>query len=143
MTHYDHLEIFQTVDEGMNTRIKKAIVKANNYQELIQLLKTKRYTYNRIQRMLTHILCNFTKEEAKMMKEPEYIRVLGFSNLGKDYLNQIKKNLNIPLITTYSKGNSNMLKLEQRITACYALPLSLEEQKKLWEDEYKKGPIQK
>ena len=36
-----------------------------------------------------------------------------------------------------------MLKLEQRITACYALPLSLEEQKKLWEDEYKKGPIQK
>ena len=143
MTHYDHLEIFQTVDEGMNTRIKKAIVKANNYQELIQLLKTKRYTYNRIQRMLTHILCNFTKEEAKMMKEPEYIRVLGFSNLGKNYLNQIKKNLNIPLITTYSKGNSNMLKLEQRITACYALPLSLEEQKKLWEDEYKKGPIQK
>ena len=143
MTHYDYLEIFQTVDEGMNTRIKKAIVKANNYQELIQLLKTKRYTYNRIQRMLTHILCNFTKEEAKMMKEPEYIRVLGFSNLGKDYLNQIKKNLNIPLITTYSKGNSNMLKLEQKITACYALPLSLEEQKKLWEDEYKKGPIQK
>jgi len=143
MTHYDHLETFQTVDEGMNTRIKKAIVKANNYQELIQSLKTKRYTYNRIQRMLTHILCNFTKEEAKMMKEPEYIRVLGFSNLGKNYLNQIKKNLNIPLITTYSKGNSNMLKLEQRITACYALPLSLEEQKKLWEDEYKKGPIQK
>lgn len=143
MTHYDHLEIFQTVDEGMSTRIKKAIVKANNYQELIQLLKTKRYTYNRIQRMLTHILCNFTKEEAKEMRQPEYIRILGFSDLGKKYLNQIKKELTIPLITTYSKGNSKMLKLEQRITSCYALPLSLEEQKKLWEDEYKKGPIQK
>ena len=143
MTHYDHLEIFQTVDEGMSTRIKKAIVKANNYQELIQRLKTKRYTYNRIQRMLTHILCNFTKEEAKEMKQPEYIRILGFSSQGKQYLNQIKKELMIPLITTYSKGNSKMLKLEQRITSCYALPLSLEEQKKLWEDEYKKGPIQK
>ena len=143
MTHYDHLEIFQTVDEGMSTRIKKAIVKANNYQELIQRLKTKRYTYNRIQRMLTHILCNFTKEEAKEMRQPEYIRILGFSDLGKKYLNQIKKELTIPLITTYSKGNSKMLKLEQRITSCYALPLSLEEQKKLWEDEYKKGPIQK
>ena len=143
MTHYDHLEIFQTVDKGMSTRIKKAIVKANNYQELIQQLKTKRYTYNRIQRMLTHILCNFTKEEANEMKQPEYIRILGFSSQGKQYLNQIKKELMIPLITTYSKGNSKMLKLEQRITSCYALPLSLEEQKKLWEDEYKKGPIQK
>ena len=127
----------------MNTRIQKAIIKANSYQEFIHLLKTKRYTYNRIQRMLTHILCNFTKEEAANMKEIEYIRVLGFSKTGKQYLNQIKKAMNLPLITTYSKGNSNMLKLEQRITSCYSLPFPLEEQKKLYQAEYQKGPIQK
>lgn len=142
LIHWNELEKFQTVDEGMKTRIQKAIIKAESYQELIQLLKTKRYTYNRIQRMLTHILCNFTKKEANEMKQPEYIRVLGFSDLGKKYLNQIKKELTIPLITTYSKGNSNMLLLEQRITSCYSLPFPLKEQKQLWEDEYKKGPIQ-
>ena len=141
--NWNRLEQFQTVDKGMNTRIQKAIIKANSYQEFIHLLKTKRYTYNRIQRMLTHILCNFTKEEAANMKEIEYIRVLGFSKTGKQYLNQIKKAMNLPLITTYSKGNSNMLKLEQRITSCYSLPFPLEEQKKLYQAEYQKGPIQK
>ena len=70
-------------------------------------------------------------------------QVLGFSKTGKQYLNQIKKAMNLPLITTYSKGNSNMLKLEQRITSCYSLPFSLEEQKKLYQAEYQKGPIQK
>jgi len=59
------LSIFQTVDEGIENRIKKEIKNAENWEDLVQRLKTKRYTYNRIQRMLCHILCNFTKKEAE------------------------------------------------------------------------------
>jgi len=142
MTHWNQLEQFQTVDQDMSARIKKAILSSQSLEELIQKLKTKRYTYNRIQRMLTHILCHFTKEEAKQMCEIEYIRVLGFTNKGKTYLNQMKKQVTIPIITTYSKGNSSMLLLEQRITYCYSLAFPLEIQKQLWKEEYQKGPIQ-
>lgn len=141
--NWNHLEKFQTVDEGMKTRIQNAIKVSNTYDELINHIKTKRYTYNRIQRMLTHILCNFTKDEANQMKEIEYIRILGFSVLGKEYLNTIKKEVKLPMITTFSKGNSEMLNLEMRITACYSSIFTEEHQKQLIEDEYKKGPIQK
>ena len=36
------LSIYQTVDEGIEKAIKKEIVKANNYQELVTALKSKR-----------------------------------------------------------------------------------------------------
>ena len=38
---------YQTVDEGIESRIIKSIYISNNYEELIQNIKTKRYTYNK------------------------------------------------------------------------------------------------
>ena len=49
------LSIYQTVDEGIDKLIKKQINKATNINELIGLLKSKRYTYNKISRMLIHM----------------------------------------------------------------------------------------
>ena len=69
--------------------------------------------------MLIHILCGFTKELADSFKTPEYIRVLGFSKDGKNYLNKIKKEVDIPIITTFSKGNSKMLEYEQLTSNIY------------------------
>ena len=40
------LSIYQTVEEGIENRIKKAIKKANSWEELTKLIKTKRYSYN-------------------------------------------------------------------------------------------------
>ena len=54
---------YLTVDEGIENRILKVIDKCNSMEELINAVKTKRYTYNKISRMLIHILCNFTKEK--------------------------------------------------------------------------------
>ena len=79
----DNLDKYLDVDEGLSTRIKKSILKSNNLEELIQNIKTKRYTYNKISRMLNHILCSFAKEEKESTKELEYIRILGFNNKGK------------------------------------------------------------
>ena len=62
------LSIYQTVDEGIESRIIKSIYISNNYEELIQNIKTKRYTYNKISRMLNHILCSFTKDERDQVK---------------------------------------------------------------------------
>lgn len=137
----ENINIYQTVDEGLGEKIKKEIVNATSYDDLIERVKSKRYTYNKINRMLTHILCGFTKEDKKEMKELEYIRVLGFSNKGRDYLNKVKKEVDLPIISNFSKSKSKMLDLEFKATCVYASTLSEQEKKELIEKEYKHHPM--
>ena len=130
------LSIYQTVDEGIENKIKKVINNSNNWEELVQNIKTKRYTYNKINRMLIHILTSFTKEEAQNIKI-DYIRILGFNIKGKKYLNQIKKNISIPIISNYKKNLSRLLDIELRVATIYYLPIS----PNLITEEYKNKPI--
>ena len=130
------LSIYQTVDEGIENRIKKVINKSNTWEELVKNIKTKRYTYNKINRMLIHILTNLTKEEAKNSRI-DYIRILGFNKKGKQHLNNIKKELDIPIITNYKPNISKLLDIELRTTSIYTLPL----EDNLEELEYKQKPI--
>lgn len=136
----DNLSEYQTVDEGIENKIKKEIVDSETITDLITRLKSKRYTYSRISRMLIHILCNFTKEKAKTMNNIEYIRILGFSSLGQKYLNTIKKYCIYPIITTYSKGNSKMLEYEKIVTSVYASILPENKKNKLIKEEYQNKP---
>ena len=130
------LSIYQTIDEGIENKIKKVIYTTNTWKELVESLKTKRYTYNKINRMLIHILTSFTKEEANNIKI-DYIRIIGFNKKGKNYLNKIKKELSIPIITAYQKNFSKNLDLEYRALSIYYLPFS----KELTQKEYQKKPI--
>ncbi|MDD4036454.1 MAG: nucleotidyltransferase [Bacilli bacterium] len=143
LANINYLDKFQTVDEGIENRIKKVIVGSTSLEDLINKIKSKRYTHNRIMRMLTHILTDFTKEEAQTKKNIEYIRILGFSDKGKDYLNKIKKDINIPIISKYSKTDDKLLSLELRTTSIYASILNEEDKIKLIEAEYKNKPIKK
>ncbi len=137
----DNLNIFQTVDEGIENRIKKHINFANSLEDLVMKVKTKRWTYNRLMRMFAHILCNFKKEDAKEWKNIEYIRVLGFSKKGQQYLNFIKKDLTLPLVTNYSKFNNKMLSFEYKVTCVYASPLNEINKLELIKKEYGKPII--
>lgn len=114
------ISIYQTVDEGLKYRIMKYINESNSIEQLIDKVKTKRYTYNKLQRMFTHILCSFTKEEASNI-DIEYIRVLGFNEKGRKYLNSIKKDIEVPIITGYSSIKSKILDIEYRVNYIYAL----------------------
>lgn len=136
-----NLARYQTVDEGIEHRIQKYIINSISIDDLINKIKTKRYTYNKIMRMLTHILCNFTKEEATNIHN-EYIRILGFSKLGQAYLNKIKKDLNLPIITNYKQKFSHNLDIELRVTMIYASILKEKDKINLIEKEFKQPPIQ-
>ncbi len=127
---------YQTVDEGIEGRIIDNITKVTTYEELIQNIKTKRYTYNKISRMLLHILTSFTKEEASNI-DIDYIRVLGFTTKGQEYLSKIKKNITIPIITGYKKNISKVLDIEYRVTKIYSLFTS----SSLIKKEYQIKPI--
>lgn len=113
------LSIYQTVDEGIDRLLKKEINKASSIDELIQLVKSKRYTYNKISRMLNHILCNFTKEKAEKFKQIKYIRILGLNIKGRNYLNKIKKEINIPIISKLLREKDEMLDYELETTKIY------------------------
>ena len=133
------LKNIQTVDEGLENRIKKCINSCYSFDDLITAIKTKRYTYNKIKRMLLHILTNFTKIEANNLFI-DYIRVLGFSDNGQKYLNKIKKNINIPIITHYKKNISKLLDIEYRVNCIYSFIVG---DSNLIDDEFKHKPIRK
>ena len=86
--------------------------------------------------MLIHILTSFTKEEAKKIKI-DYIRIIGFNQKGKNYLNKIKKQVTLPMITAYKKNFYQTLDLEYKALSIYYLPY----EKKLQLKEYQKKPI--
>lgn len=122
INNIDCLDKFQTVDEGIENRIIKYINMVTSKEELILKVKSKRYTYNKINRMFTHILTNFTKEDAKDL-EIEYLRVLGFNTRGKNYLNKIKKDIGIPIINKYIPNMYKSLDIEFRVSLIYSLIL--------------------
>lgn len=114
------LEKYLDVDEGLSTRIRNAIDKSSNMEELIQNIKTKRYTYNKISRMLNHILCSFTKVERDSVDNIEYIRVLGFNNKGQKHLNSIKDNIDIKILNKFDTSYK-ALEIEKRVSYIYSL----------------------
>ena len=132
----NNLKNIVSVDEGIENRLLKYINIANDFDELTNYLKTKRYTYNKLNRMYIHILTNFLKEENNNINI-DYIRLFGFNNKGKDYLNKIKKNINIPIITNYKKNISKLLDIELRISSIYSMIID----KELIDKEYKNKPI--
>lgn len=115
------LSIYQTVDEGIDKLLKKVILNCSTYDELILKVKSKRYTYNKISRMLLHILIGLTKEEVTLQKNNIYIRILGFNEKGQRYLNQTKKEIEIPILSKFERNNP-LLDLELKSTVIYSIP---------------------
>lgn len=110
----NHLDKILTVDEGIDNKLKKEIFKAFNREDLIYLVKSKRYTYNKISRMLLHILLNVEKKAYTL----DYTKVLGFSQNGQKYLSNIRDDLILPINPDI---NSEMFKTE--IKAAYIFDL--------------------
>lgn len=140
INNIDRLDMFQTVDEGIEKRIVKYIYEVNDIEYLILKVKSKRYTYNKIRRMFTHILCNFTKEEARRVCI-DYIRVLGFNDVGRKYLNKVKKEVDIPITSKYITNKSLCFDIEKRVSMIYTLMLCSDSAKKFMEDEVRNRPI--
>lgn len=135
INNIDNLNNYLTVAEGIENRIVKAINVSHTWQELVMNIKSKRYTYNKLNRMLIQILLNLKKEDNI---EDLYIRILGFNQRGRKYLNTIKKKINIPVFTAYKTSRSHVFDLEFRATYIYSL---IVDDISLIIQEYKNKPI--
>lgn len=86
------------ISEGLENRIYSAIKSCNSVKEIIESVKTKRYTQARIRRILCSALLGITE---KMQNTPiEYVRILGFSSVGSNLL----KDCNLYVVTSVSNG---------------------------------------
>ena len=134
----------QDVTEGLENAIKQAANNCNNLEDLINSIKSKRYTRSRIQRILLYSLLNITKKDIQdSYKIKPYIRVLGVSNRGKLLLSQLN-NPKYPAITSVKKfidsNNNKILKnmLEKDILASNIYTLGYENDSKANLDYTKK-----
>lgn len=89
----EDIAMLPDVTEGLENKIKKAVNSCNDLTTLISMIKSKRYTLTRINRILLYALLNITKKDMQSSyKATPYIRVLGVNAKGKELLSKISKN---------------------------------------------------
>lgn len=121
----EQLTRFADVSEGMEFALIKAAKKTNSFNQFMTQIKSKRYTWTRLQRMLTHIFTGITKEQLHNSMKPSYIRLLGMTKNGQAYLSKHKKQFQLPLISRVASANDPMLSLDIRATDMYALGVEM------------------
>ena len=93
------------VSEGLENAIKNAANSCNSVVEFLNIIKSKRYTNTRLQRILLYALLGITKKDITLSKKSiPYIRVLGFNNKGKYLISEIARtNPKLEIITSVKK----------------------------------------
>ncbi len=93
------------VSEGLEYSIKRAAEESNDINEIIEKIKSKRYTQTRIQRILIYSLLNINKKDMQNSKNIiPYTRILGFNQRGRMLLSEIvRENPKINMITSVGK----------------------------------------
>lgn len=104
-----NLSKIKDATEGLDLKIQKEISNASSLDELILRVKSKRYTYTRISRILTNFFIGLDNFDSnKILKASDkYIRPLAFNNNGRTLLKKIKNDSSINTITKIKKDNIN------------------------------------
>ena len=122
------------VSEGLENSLKNAANSCNNLAEFRRLVKSKRYTQTRIDRILLYALLGFTKDDMEDSKKVDpYIRVLGFNSKGEELLSEIcKENKKLQVVTSVKNFMSTcrnkklLMMLEKDIQATNTYTLGYE-----------------
>ncbi|PLR69635.1 nucleotidyltransferase [Bacillus sp. UMB0893] len=142
MTH-EELNLIYEMEEGLEYRLKSYIMQAASFKEFMEQLKTKRYTWTRLQRLCLHILTRTTKKQMLLQTETApYLRLLGMSAKGRAYLSSIKKTLNKPIVSTLSAHKHPLLDLDIKAANTYAMILTEPLRSEFMLSEFGTKPIQ-
>ncbi|MGO4542969.1 nucleotidyltransferase [Paenibacillus sp. 2TAB19] len=116
------------ISEGMEHRLLRTLPELTSmqFEELLVMLKTKRYTRTRLQRALLSVLLghekpSFTTE--KLASGVQYIRVLGFTEKGKQLLRRMRTTSSLPVLLSAARAPEpySYLELDTRASAVYML----------------------
>lgn len=96
-----YIKSIMDVSEGLENRILSALNSASSMQDIIEFVKSKRYTQTKIQRALLHIILGITKKDFTSFNACgmcQYARALGFRRTSSEIFKLIKENSSIPII---------------------------------------------
>ncbi|MGM0844486.1 MAG: nucleotidyltransferase [Bacillota bacterium] len=138
----EELSNIYEIEEGIENRFIAAARSSASFHEFMESVKTKRYTWTRLQRMALHILTNTTKKAMNAQQSPQYIRLLGMTEAGRQYLNQKKKQFSLPLISKLSAADKQTMSLDIKAAEIFSLAANDPVlQLKLLQQEFKQPPI--
>jgi len=141
LTPEELAEIYE-IEEGIENRLLRMALSAPSFQDFMMNLKTKRYTWTRLQRMCVHILTNTKKHEMHArMHTVSYMRLLGMTKRGRKYLNEQKENFSIPLVSKLSSYKKEAINLDLRAARIYAAGAEKEFVQELLNMEFSRLPI--
>jgi len=132
------------MDEGIEHRIKRTAKKANSLYEWIELIKTKRYTWTRIQRIFVHILTNTKKQDMELLEREKaipYLRILGFTRKGQAYLKERKKEITAEIVFNLKRDPDPLLRADEKAASAYYSVFYPEIRRQLFKQELQ-PPIQ-
>lgn len=118
------LEKYADVTEGINNLIIKAGKSGYGVENIASLIKSKRYAFTRIKRILYNILLDIDKSQREI--KPEFARVLAFNEKGRELIAKINKKSDIPVFTNITKDmfeKYEILNTDLRATEIYRLGL--------------------
>lgn len=130
-TSIEELKEIAEVTEGLENRILHSIDSCYSFEEMMDFIKTKRYTRTKIQRILLHILLDIKESEVSYflnLPKMPYVRVLGFQKDHSDILADLTEQAKCPVLTNLKKAPAllnedglAMLALEKTATDLHAL----------------------
>lgn len=124
LTEGDKLAQLPEIKEGLDNKILKEVIHSNNLDELIMRVKSKRYTYTRISRILNSFFIGLENYPIKTLlkDDPKYIRPLAFNAKGSKILKEIKDKGKVDIITKIPKHISNQtLEIDLLGTKAYSI----------------------
>lgn len=144
-TSSEELASIHLVSEGIENLFIKKIIESNSMEEFINKCVSKRYTFARIKRTIMHILLNTKKDFAKevLSKDVTYIRILGTNKKGQEYLNEIRKEVEVPILSKFRGNAYPVLQFEKQANVVYNINKSQEFINEEYNKEHYLYPIRK
>lgn len=139
-TEPEKIALINDVSEGLEYRLKENAMRCSTIEEVINQTVTKRYIRTKIQRILISLLLSIDKNI--IQEKASYIRVLGFNDMGRKIISEIKKKSDLPIITKTAdfKENSKMFRKDLLATDLAAL-CSSDPKKKTGGKDFTTSPV--
>lgn len=107
------------VSEGIENRLIN-FINCECYNDFINNVKSKRYTVNKIKRLILYILLNIDKKYENSYCY--YLRILGLNENGKKHISSLNKDIKSEIITTFkNKDDNELVKIELSVSKLYGI----------------------
>ena len=112
----EELKSIYMMTEGLEHRLKDKVRSADSYAEFLSSVKTKRYTWTRLSRLMISILLNITNDVMAEHTLSDTVRILGMTGQGRKYLKSLDS---VNIITNVNKKNRGLVSHEVTATEVY------------------------